>query len=415
VDASTASALGHGVVPGIEAHIRSYLNGRDWVSTPRGVYVLDFFGLTSTEVQHRFPAAYQHLLTRAKPEREHNRNAHFRDLWWVIGHPRPQFRAATNGLHRYIVTVETQKHRYFGFVPAEIVPDSTLVTFAFSDATWLGLLSSRVHVSWTLAAGGTLEDRPRYNKTRCFETFPFPVCTNAQSARIGDLAEEIDAHRKRQQAQHPDVTLTGIYNVLEKLRSGETLTAKERTIHDHGLVSVLRDLHDDLDRAVFDAYGWNDLAAALVGRPGATTPLLDKPAEQAQAEEELLARLVRLNAERAAEEARGLVRWLRPEFQNPQGRQPAAPVQEEIETETQATASAGPRRRTWPAALPEQIRVVAEVVASSPAGITLDKLAAAFTGRGPWKKRLPTIVESLEALGRLHVERQPGGERYLPL
>jgi hypothetical protein len=88
--------------------------------------------------------------------------------------------------------------------------------------------------------------------------------------------------------------------VLEKARAGESLTAKQRTVHDHGLVTVLRELHDELDRAVFDAYGWNELAAVLVGRPGATTPLADKPAEQAQAEEELLSRLVRLNAERAA-------------------------------------------------------------------------------------------------------------------
>ncbi len=81
------------------------------------------------------------------------------------------------------------------------------------------------------------------------------------------------------------------------------------------LVSLLRELHDDLDRAVFDAYGWNDLADRLVGRPGATTPLPDKPADQAEAEEELLSRLVALNAERAAEEAQGHIRWLRPDYQ----------------------------------------------------------------------------------------------------
>jgi len=48
---------------------------------------------------------------------------------------------------------------------------------------------------------------------------------------------------------------------------------------------------------------------------------------------------------------------------------------------------------------------VAEIVAATPAGVTLDELAAAFTGRGAWKKRLPPIVESLEALGRVRVER----------
>ena len=48
------------------------------------------------------------------------------------------------------------------------------------------------------------------------------------------------------------------YNVLEKLRSGEPLTAKEKQIHDQGLVTVLRQIHDELDEAVLEAYGWED-------------------------------------------------------------------------------------------------------------------------------------------------------------
>ena len=59
--------------------------------------------------------------------------------------------------------------------------------------------------------------------------------------------------------QHPGLTLTGIENVLEKLRSGEPLTAKEQQIHDQGLVTVLRQIHDELDEAVLEAYGWGDL------------------------------------------------------------------------------------------------------------------------------------------------------------
>jgi len=124
----------------------------------------------------------------------------------VIGHPRQQFRAAAAGLPRYIVTVETQKHRFFGFVDSQVAPDSTLVTFALADAFSLGVLCSRLHVAWALGAGGTLEDRPRYNKTRCFETFPFPVTDPAATATISALADQIDAHRKRVQSQHPDLS-----------------------------------------------------------------------------------------------------------------------------------------------------------------------------------------------------------------
>ena len=166
---------------------------------------------------------------------------------------------------------------------------------ASDDALLLAVLSSRPHQIWVLQTGGTLEDRPRYNSRLTFTPFPFPDCTEAQKARIRELGEQLDGHRKRQQALHPKLTLTDMYNVLEKLRSGAELTAKERTIHEQGLVSVLRQLHDDLDAAVFDAYGW---AATL-------------------ADDEILQRLVALNAERAAEEAGGLIRWLRPDFQNP--------------------------------------------------------------------------------------------------
>ena len=76
-------------------------------------------------------------------------------------------------------------------------------------------------------------------------------------------------------------------------------------IHEQGLVSVLRQIHDDLDAAVADAYGWPADPSAGSG--------------QALPDEEILRRLVALNAERAEEEKRGLIRWLRPEFQNPTG------------------------------------------------------------------------------------------------
>ena len=102
---------------------------------------------------------------------------------------------------------------------------------------------------------------PATDKTHCFETFPFPAPDGPQKDRIRQLAEDLDAHRKARQALHPGLTMTGMYNVLEQLRRGEPLGPKERLIHEQGLVSVLRQLHDELDAAVLAAYGWGDLAA----------------------------------------------------------------------------------------------------------------------------------------------------------
>lgn len=414
IDGSTARKLGLGEAPGAEKIIRRYLNGRDLASAPRGVYVIDLFGVSETDVRGNFPAVYQHLLTRAKPERDHNRNRIFRDFWWVIGHPRPQFRASTIGLRRYVATIETSKHRFLTFLPTDIVPDSTLVTFALDDAYFLGVLSSGVHVAWALAAGGRLGvgNDPRYNKTRCFETFPFPAPTDAQSARIRDIVEQLDAHRKRQQAQHPGFTLTGIYNVLEKLKAGEALNAKEKAIHEQGLVSVLKQLHDELDLAVLEAYGWSDLAPLMQVVNGNAAPATAGVATREDArralDDALLTRLVALNAERAAEEKRGLVRWLRPEFQAP-GEKPA-PQQVEIEVGGEEIVAAAAERKPWPKDLPDQVRGVADVLTASRAPLSEHAIAAHFTGRGPWKRRLPQIVETLVSLGRA---RKVDGGRVL--
>ncbi len=236
-----------------------------------------------------------------------------------------------------------------------------------------------------------------YVKTRCFEPFPFPVASEAQQARIRDLAEQLDAHRKRQQAAHPALTLTGLYNVLAKLRSGEVLNARDKAIHEHGLVSVLKSLHDELDAAVLDAYGWSDLAPLLAAHADA--------AQKEAAEETLLVRLVALNAERAAEEAQGQIRWLRPAYQHPSAppRQ-AAIVLDGAGGETlpgDTPPALAVQRQPWPAALPEQVAAVARVLAGSPLPLSEADLAARFTGKGPWKKRLPQIIDTLEALGRV--------------
>ena len=83
--------------------------------------------------------------------------------------------------------------------------------------------------------------------------------TPALSDRIRELAEQLDAHRKASQAAHEAVTPTGLYNVLEKLRRGEALNAIDKTLHEQGLFNVLQSLHDELDAAVLQAYGWTDL------------------------------------------------------------------------------------------------------------------------------------------------------------
>lgn len=400
-----ADKLGLGKVTGLDRHIRAYRNGRDLTQSPRGVRVIDLFGLTADQVREQYPTVYQHVLERVKPERDAKGTtkdgAGYAANWWLFGKPRQELRKSLAGLMRYIATVETMKHRVFQFLDIDVLPDNKLANIAISDAFSLGVLSSRLHVAWSLAAGSRLGvgNDSVYVKTTCFETFPFPEATPEQQAQIRDLAERLDAHRKRQQALHPELTLTGLYNVLEKLRSGEPLNAKDKAIHEQGLISLLRELHDELDRAVFAAYGWNDLAVQLVGKPGATTPLPDKAEAQAEAEEELLRRLVALNAERAAEEARGLVRWLRPEYQNPSAQ--SAPQQSEAEladttdAESVPEASTAAGKLTWPKQMREQVAAVRQALAQGP--LPAEAIAAQFK-RSP-KIAVQAVLGALEELG----------------
>jgi len=208
------------------------------------------------------------------------------------------------------------------------------------------------------------------------------------------LAEQLDAHRKRQQAEHADLTMTGMYNVLEKLRAGETLTAKDKVIHEQGLVSVLKQLHDDLDAAVFEAYGW-------------PTTLTDA---------QILERLVALNATRAAEEAAGTIRWLRPEYQKERCQGPGVRCQEQTQLGiqdqqpsviTHSPATASPERVPWPKALPEQMRALRDALASEPGPATPENLAKRFI-----RARSAKVEELLRTLVTLGQAREAGNGQF---
>ena len=258
VSPEQATKLGYGRIPGLEKYIRHYRHGRDLTKTPRGVMVIDLHGLTSEEVQEAYPEVYQWVFERVKPARDQNREPSRKKNWWLFGRSNEILRDAIQGLPRYIATPETAKHRFFVFLDESILPDNGLVNIGLADAYYLGVLSSHCHVTWSLKIGGRLGvgNDPRYNKSRCFDTFPFPVCSEGIKDNIRALAENIDAHRNRRQEEFTSLSLTEMYNVLEKQRCDEPLSNKDKSINEHGLCSVLLQLHKDLDKAVFDAYGW---------------------------------------------------------------------------------------------------------------------------------------------------------------
>ena len=436
--------------------IRSYVNGRDFMQDSRGCFVIDFFGLDEEAARKLHPAAFQRVLTHVKPERDQNRREPIRKTWWRFGWERPGLRQSIAAIPRFIATPETAKHRVFTFLDCDVLPDNRLTNIALEDAYFLGVLSSRIHVVWALAAGATLEDRPVYTKSTCYDCFPFPACDAAAQQRIRQIAEELDAHRKRVQAQHPGLTLTGMYNVLQRLRAisataacdqepqshdgrsmaepqpngaerlecaelapaleppppspqrqqaGRTpnasrgpaplpstaslpLSEKEKQIHDAGLVSVLRQLHDELDAAVFAAYGW--------------------PATLTDAE--ILQRVVALNAERAKEEAAGLIRWLRPDYQNPKGNQ-AQQAALAIPALHPPPSALNPRRKLpWPKTMAERVQAVNVALAAVKQPVTAAEMAKGFA-----RVKAPDVSEILETLCTMgHARRGKAEGTFLP-
>ena len=372
--------------------IRRYQKGRELVQGGESGLVIDCFGLTEDQLRDRHPRVYQHLLTHVKPERDQNNRASRRKNWWLFGEPVGKLRSALAGLRRYIATLETSKFKPFVFIEGPVIPDHKLYAIASDDALVLGILNSRVHNVWALSAGGYLGvgNDPTWTNTTTFLPFPFPVCGEQATSLVRDIAERLDAHRKRVQAERPEVTLTGLYNVLEKLRSGGALSEKERLIHDAGLVSVLRQLHDDLDAAVFAAYGW----------PVSLT------------DAEILDRLVALNGERAKDEASGLVRWLRPAYQNPggaQGQQAALAVGEARDGKH---GKSGKKmvKLAWPKTMAERVMAVSGALAGVKEAVTAADVARGFSRAKA--ADVGEILETLCAMGRAHKGKVAG--TFLP-
>ena len=182
--------------------LKRYWAGSDLTKHRNERSVLDTYGLAEDELRTQYPAAYQWLMDRVYPERTQNRDVGFRTKWWLFGRPRPDLRGACASLTRYFVTSEVAKHRFFVSLdwPADLI-DGSVIAIASEDAMHLGVLSSSTHLGWALAAGGTLEDRPRYQNGPCFDNFPFPHddtgLTPELTDRIRQLAEQLDTHRKR--------------------------------------------------------------------------------------------------------------------------------------------------------------------------------------------------------------------------
>jgi len=155
-------------------------------------------------------------------------------------------------------------------MPAETLCNDNVIIFARDDDYFFGVLHSRAHELWSLRMGTSLEDRPRYTPTTTFETYPFPWAPGHEPTDDPRIAAIAEAARRLVELRDRWLNPPEITPAELKKR---TLTALY-----NARPTWLVNAHQALDRAVFAAYGWpHDLA-----------------------DDDLLARLLALNAERAA-------------------------------------------------------------------------------------------------------------------
>ena len=154
--------------------LRPLTNGKDITARSRGMWVVDFSAMPEADAS-LYEVPFEHIRQHVKPTRDTNRDTSRKQRWWLHGRLGTEWREATKNIPRYIATTRVAKHRTLVWFPSICWISDAVVGIARADDTTFGILHSRFHELWSLRMGTSLEDRPRYTPTTCFETFPFPT------------------------------------------------------------------------------------------------------------------------------------------------------------------------------------------------------------------------------------------------
>lgn len=225
--------------------------------------------------------------------------------WWQFERYRGELYASISPSDKVLVTnAQAAQHHCFVFCPTGPVFANSLNVFPIETLSAFGLLQSNIHELWARFFSSSLEDRLRYNPTDCFETFPFPDGWETDAA----LDAEGQAYYE--------------FRAQLMVANNEGLTATYNRFHDREETSPdilrLRELHAAMDHAVLTAYGWSDLVETGRATCDFFPDYYDEPEEEGgepvpqsiryrwtdATRDEVLARLLKLNAERHAQEVR---------------------------------------------------------------------------------------------------------------
>jgi hypothetical protein len=273
-----------------------YIGGEEVNTSPTHQhhrYVINFGERSEEECRARWPELMAIVEEKIRPERANlTKNAIGRKraaFWWQYGSPAKELYKAIADLDRVVVATLHQPNWGVTFLPTPAVYSNALAIFAFDTYAAFCALQARPHEVWARFFGSSMKDDLRYTPSDCFETFPFP--------------EDWDSD--------PDLEAAGAayyeHRAAVMVANDEGLTKTYNRFHDPyendpGIV-LLRELHADMDRAVLRAYGWEDIPTECEFLPDyeGAKPRYRWPDE---VRDEVLARLIALNGERAAEEQR---------------------------------------------------------------------------------------------------------------
>jgi SAM-dependent methyltransferase len=174
---------------------------------------------------------------KAKTNKHH---INFYNKWWKLSYDRDDMIKNINKLTRYIACSRITLRPIFEFIDKAINPNDALIVFPFEDDYTFGIIQSKLHWIWFTEKCSTLEGRYRYTTNTVWDTFPWPQkTTKKQIAKIANASKAIRDERNAIMEKNKS-TLRDVYRVLEKPGKNK-----------------LKDLHNNLDKAVMEAYGFD--------------------------------------------------------------------------------------------------------------------------------------------------------------
>lgn len=268
-----------------------YLGGDEVNSSPTQDfhrYAINF-GQKSLREARAWPDLLKVLEQRVAPERAQKKSKAVASWpWWQHWRSREDLYEALLPLQHCLVTSRVSKHLLLAQQPNDRIFAETLYVFPFESRTSFSVLQSRLHETWARLLSSSFEDRLRYTASECFETFPFPHPD--PRAEIPEL-EVIGGWLYEARAKYLVETDQGLTECYNRLKDPQ---------EDDPRILELRRLHEEMDRAVLAAYGWQKVKV-----PPYTTPETDVARQALEAfEDEVIDRLFLLNSQRAEEERR---------------------------------------------------------------------------------------------------------------